>query len=289
MSTVALITCARWPDGTGDDQLLQGALREAGLDPVSVVWDDPSVEWAAFSVCVVRSTWDYHHRVGEFTAWVESTGKVANLWNRPDTLVWNSRKTYLADLERLGIPIVPTVWLHNSTDAEADLATLMVERGWERAVIKPTVSASAFETILVGPGNIEEGQAHIDRLLPARELMVQPFMASIHGYGERSHLFIDGTYSHTVKRPPMLGHDAADGVHVLSSTPAQATPDEIELATCVLDAAGRPTLYARVDLVEDDYGVMRLMELELIEPDMFFRHDPTSIPGMVRAIQARLH
>jgi hypothetical protein len=283
---VALVTYAELPDGSKDDQILHGCLREIGITPVSVVWDDPAVDWARFPLCVVRSTWDYHLRRDEFVAWAERVGSVTTLWNHPRTIAWNSHKSYLRELEQKGSPVVPTVWLSPSDAGQVDLAALMSEKGWNRAVVKPAVSANSFETILVGPTNRAEGQAHIERLLPNRELMVQPFLRSTRPNGERSHMFINGQYSHSVLRPPTLDYESKS-----PRTPEiyswDATGPEMFLGGHILNIARQLTLYARVDFVIDDNRAMRLLELELIEPEMFFARDPEAAARMARAIAAR--
>src|SRR5438874_4007822 len=177
----ALVTCAEWPTMTDEGQLLLVELRRLGLDTQPVVWDDPSVDWSAPKVCVIRETWDYHLRRDEFVSWAERTAKQTTLFNSAEVVRWNTHKGYLRDLEERGVPIVPTAWLDLGTHSK--LAEIMSTRGWHEVVIKPAVSGAAYETIQIGQDRIEVGQTHIDRLLPARDLMVQPFIPSVLDYG----------------------------------------------------------------------------------------------------------
>ena len=198
---VALVTSSEFPKLSQDDQLLLTALVERGLNAVPAVWDDPGVDWSSFAMCVLRSTRDYHHRLQEFLSWVEHVATVTSLWNPLEVVRWNTHKSYLRDLEQRGVPIVPTVWLAAGT--QADLRRLMAAEGWRRVVVKPVVSASAHETILVSEESLDKGQGHIERLLPTTDLMVQPFIESVRGEGERSLMFIDGEFTHAaiLKRP----------------------------------------------------------------------------------------
>src|SRR5207248_10238751 len=135
------------------------------------VWDDPGVDWHGIKVSVVRSTWDYHHRLDEFLAWAERVATLTRLWNPVEVLRWNTHKSYLRDLAARGVPVVPTILLE--AGSTVDLATLLARAGWQEAVIKPAVSASAHETIRASLEGLAEGQAHVNRLLPAHDLLVQ--------------------------------------------------------------------------------------------------------------------
>jgi hypothetical protein len=231
---------------------------------------------------VLRETWDYHHRLDEFMGWIEQVEKRTTLLNSPGLVRWNAHKTYLRDLEANGVPIVPTIWLEAGT--QANFRAEVLARGWQRqqVVIKPTVSASAFETLLFSEEDAARAQEHIGRLLPSRDLMLQPFLPSVQAYGERSLMFIDGTYTHAVRRPePFMGDDIP-----YESRPAQATADEIAFASSVLDALPETPLYARVDIAPDAEQ-LRLMELELIEPSLFFKFSPRAVTLMADGIERR--
>lgn len=280
---VALVTSAEFPQLTDDDRLLLDALQMRGFNAQPAVWDDPAVDWSQTRICVLRSTWDYHQRRDEFLVWAKQVAGVTQLWNPLEALRWNTHKGYLRDLSVCGVPIVPTTWIE--AGSSADLPTLMNMRGWEQLVIKPAVSASAYETVLVDRSTLSEGQAHLDRLLPTRDLMLQPFMASVDTYGERSFIFIDGEFSHAVRKPSVL-HDPTWAAE--KYVPVSASDDELRLAIQALQATGFPTLYARVDIVRDDTGMPRLMELELVEPSLWLGLEPGAAERFADGIVARL-
>ncbi len=280
---VAFVTCAALPDLVEDDLLLLRELQARGVAVAPLVWDDPMVDWSKPSLCLIRETWDYHLRLDEYLAWLSRAEEQSRVLNAPELVRWNSQKCYLRDLERRGIDTVPTQWLKAGT--QVNIGALISERDWDRFVIKPSVSASSFETALFPANEIEKAEAHIERLLPTRELMVQPFMRSVHDYGERSLIFIDGAYTHAVRRPePFMGDEMEH-----ASRPAQAMPEEIDFAVGVLDVLIEIPLYARIDIAPDDQGRLRLMELELIEPSLFFQFSPEAVKLMADDIERRLH
>ena len=281
---IGLVTCAEWPEMTPEGRLLLAELKQLGLGAQPIIWDDPSVDWSVPELCVIRETWDYHLRRDEFVAWAERVAKQTTLFNAAEVVRWNTHKGYLRDLESRGVPVVPTAWL--DTGHHANLEEIMSTRSWEEVVIKPAVSASAFETIQVGTHQVADGQAHIDRLLPFRDLMVQPFIPSVRDYGERSLICIDGETSHAVRRQPALHIE--EGGSAWEGTLVQATSDEVALAASALEAARLPTLYARVDMVRDEADKVCLMELELVEPSLFLTLAPQAARQLAMAIASNV-
>jgi hypothetical protein len=281
MIDVGLVTSADMVPVSDDDMLLSGALKAEGLSVETLVWDDPEVDWAGVRVAVLRSPWDYHLKRDAFLVWAEMAGEASDLWNRPHVVRWNSDKSYLRDLQERGVPTIQTVWLRQGDAAE--LAGIMTDNAWDDAVVKPSVSLDAYGTMRVSREGVEEGQCHLERMLAERDMMVQPYLSAVEGYGERSLMYIDGEFSHAVRRSPALSRKEDEGV-----TPVEASPEETMLAAKVLHATGYNTLYARVDLVHDNEGTLRLMELELVEPSLFFTQSPQAVSRMVAAIMERL-
>src|SRR5437867_3685043 len=140
MKRIALATGAKLPTLNEDDLLLVPPLRELGVTAVPAVWDSPDVCWEEFQGVVVRSCWDYHHRLEEFLGWVVWLERAGiPVWNPPAVLRWNSHKGYLRDLAARGVPIVPTRWLGRGEPV--DLPMLLEDAGWRDAVMKPAVPA----------------------------------------------------------------------------------------------------------------------------------------------------
>ncbi|MGH9440856.1 MAG: ATP-grasp domain-containing protein [Thermoanaerobaculia bacterium] len=264
---VALATSSDLIGLDPDDAPLVEALSREGLSIAPVAWDDPHFDWSSAGICLIRSTWDYHLRLPEFLAWVERADSLTRLWNPPATVRWNGRKTYLRELASAGIPVVETVWLAPG-DAD-DLSRIAGDRGWSEIVVKPVVSAGARDTLHVRRDDLEEGRRHLAALLRRGEAMVQPYLDSVEGYGERCVVWIDGQITHSVRKRPILRRSGDDWVEADS---AQLDPEESTLATRAIAASGRDALYARVDLVRDGEGRSRVLELEMIEPTLFFVH-----------------
>ena len=258
-----LATCRPKPALTSGDALLADALRRLGATVSAVPWDavDPGREEAV--VCL-RSTWDYHLRWQEFRQWVRGFAKRRRLWNPAETVLWNADKIYLRDLASAGVALPRTRWFEPGE--RPAVAALLREWGAPRAVLKPRVSATAFGTHEVSGDDslAERDWASLER----SGCLLQEFVPEIRSRGEVSLVFLGGTYSHAVLKRPNAGDFRVqrDFGGSLEVTTPQA--DAIAFGEAVLAAAAKPWLYARVDLVETDTGPV-LMELELIEPDLF--------------------
>ena len=196
-----------------------------------------------------RSNWDYHHAPEDFLAWLarwEAAG--VRFWNPPDLVRWNLSKRYLRDLERAGVPVVPTA---SSTETSPTrLPALLAARGWETAVVKPLLSASAHDTVLVRPaGSGARWRAPSRRAHPPTPAMVQPFVEEIRSRGEWSLVFIDGTFTHAALKRPAPATSASSRASAAAPPPRGRTP-RVAAGRRALDALPVPPLYVRVDGVE---------------------------------------
>ena len=289
----AIVTCAQLPDLDPDDRLLSQALVELGARVSAQVWSDPNADWNSANVCVIRSTWDYHKQPAEFDRWIKAVSKITCLLNPADVVRWNSHKFYLRDLERRGIPIVPTIWVERGEVVE--LGSLLNRAGWPEAVIKPAFGASADGIFRIGPGDFELGRAELQfrQLLQDQDVLVQPYLSTISEQLERALVFIDGKYSHAVTKLPFMhaNSDLALRSHhppgASGEIPVQATTKEIDVATHALAEAPSGHVYARVDIVEDS-GSLRVMEVELIEPTLYLYAHAPAAGNLARAILARI-
>jgi glutathione synthase/RimK-type ligase-like ATP-grasp enzyme len=277
---VALVTCEQYPDLSADDRVLAQALAARGYRAVAQRWDAPDRPWEEHRALVIRSCWDYHRRPAEFLAWLEEIERrPVRVFNPVATMRWNARKTYLRQLAESGIPVVPTAWVD---DATASLEQVMRTRGWHSAVVKPTVSATAFETWRVGPLVTPEDEHRFEMLRRQREVMVQPFLEQIERDGELSLVFLGGRFSHAVVKRPGPGDFRVQADFGGTAEPVQPSRELIAQAERVLSAAPAPCLYARIDgcVVE---GSLQLMELEVIEPSLFFLSDAGAASRFVAA------
>ena len=276
---VRLVTCRPLPEPDADEAPLLAALRAAGLDARLAVWDDPSESWEG-GLSVIRSTWDYHLRIDAFLEWVARASKSSTLLNPAAVVRFSAHKRYLVELARAGLPVMPTVLLERG--ARAKLEDLMDEQGWRDVVVKPAVSAASFRTERFRRDQAAAGQAHLDALLAERDVLVQPYLPSVEGYGERAVVWIDGEVTHSVRKSPRFG-DAHEDV----SAALAPTADERATAETFVAHVGRDLLYARIDLARDADGRPLLMELELVEPSLFLAQSPPALARLVDAIASR--
>ncbi len=265
---IVLASCAALPEGDSDDAGLVAALRARGLHVSWKPWDDPVTLQA--DLVVLRATWDYSERVEEFVAW---TRAVRNLLNPPALVAWNIDKHYLLDLQRDGLPIVPTRYYG---------ADETVPPPTGEVVVKPAVGAGS-----VGAQRFVDPAAalrHAGALQSAgRAVLVQPYDPRI-ARGETALVFLNGEPSHAFTKGPILPPAGrgpqfeATGTFAAEKLGAADPAEEVwEVGHAAIAAvtnrfaiASRDLLYARVDVIggADD---PRLLELELVEPSLGFR------------------
>jgi glutathione synthase/RimK-type ligase-like ATP-grasp enzyme len=288
-----IATCGDLPELDPDDRLFATALADLGVKVTPGVWDDPSVDWGATDFCVIRSTWDYHKHHAAFARWIEFVSSKTRLFNPAHAVRWNAHKFYLRDLESRGIPVVPTAWLERGSRVE--LHQLLDGAGWQHAVIKPAYGASSDGVLRVGTDRIdrERGQAYLTRLLAEQDVLVQPYLDTISVDHERALVFIDGKYSHAVTKTPFM-HANADLARrsqyppgVSGELPVEATGEEVAAACRALEAGPDGHVYGRVDVVRDG-GAIRVMEVELIEPTLYFCMQAGAAQKLARAILERV-
>ncbi|TDD29675.1 hypothetical protein E1218_03685 [Kribbella turkmenica] len=278
---IALATSADHPGLHEHDLPLVDAVRAKGLDPVAVVWTDPSVDWSAYDAVLLRSVWDYHRRYDEFCEWLNVVDKAGvPVFNDSGLVRWNGDKRYLVELRERGVAIVPS-----QIAAGACLREVVAGLDGQEIVTKPTVGASARHTVRGVAGSAELSLAMDD--LPDLVYLVQPFVPEIVTDGEWSLMFVDGEFTHAVVKRPAEGDYRVQvmfgGVATLTDPPAAV----LESARETLAAAGPAPLYARVDGVVVN-GRFLLMELELIEPYLFLPEFPEATEKLATAVANRL-
>lgn len=279
MTRLAWATGAGFAAADADLPLLTAASDRTGTTSEVVVWDDATVDWEAYDLVVVRSCWDYVPRREEFLTWAETVPRLAN---SAAVLRWNTDKTYLRELEAAGVAIVPTAW---SIDRAEDLPPA---REW---VVKPTISAGSADTARWA--DPERALAHGRSLLDAgRPTMTQPYVDAVDSEGETGILLFGGRFSHAFRKGALLtSGDDPRGLPELKEDIQAREPSAEQVAFAERTVAvarqilGTDLLYARVDVVTDADGTLRLMELELTEPSFFLEHTDV---GADRVIQAAL-
>lgn len=280
---VGVISSAGLRDLNEDDRLLLRALRDNGYAAEPLAWHGDGVDWSSVGLCVVRSTWDYTQHMVRFQQWMEETARVSRMMNAVSTMLWNADKHYLAELSERNVPVVPTVYAHKGS--ATTLAELMDQAGWQRVVIKPVVGASGRDTYQVDRDAIGELGDTFARLVTERDMMVQPFLEHVVSEGELSLMYFDGVYTHTVIKRAKPGEFRVQDDHGGTVERWHPDPATIDLGRRILAAVGEEApVYARVDLARDNCGDYCLIELELIEPELFLRFEMESVDRLVAAI-----
>ncbi|MBC3840406.1 hypothetical protein GXW82_09780 [Streptacidiphilus sp. 4-A2] len=187
--------------------------------------------------------------------------------NSPEIIRWNSHKSYLTRVADAGFPTIPTEWVRKGETG--DLAEILDRRGWQDAVVKPAISASAHGTIKVDKDSLDEGQAHLDGLTHSGDALIQPYLHDFTTTGETSVIWLGGEQSHSVRRPSGM-HTSLEVAHL--GAPLEPSAEELALAGAVYDWITPAPLYARIDVLNTvDYGLL-VLELELVEPALYLRH-----------------
>jgi glutathione synthase/RimK-type ligase-like ATP-grasp enzyme len=280
---VALATAAEVADLDPDDRLLVDALARRGVRSAPAVWDAP-VDWGAFDLVVIRSTWDYATRRDEFVAWARAVSAVTRLANDVAVIVWNTDKRYLRDLAQTGLPVVPTRWIEPGEE-------IGWPDHWREYVVKPAVSAGSRDTARYHPEDRAQAEAHARDLRDAgRAVMVQPYLGAVDTRGETAVLYIGGVASHAVRKGPLLrrGQGFVDGLYAEEEIEPRTPTDQERLVADRVVAYARertgPLLYARVDLIAGPDGTPVLLELELTEPSLFLAHGAGAADRLAEAV-----
>jgi glutathione synthase/RimK-type ligase-like ATP-grasp enzyme len=287
---IALASCDRLlPDGDPDDQVLVRACARLGIDVSVVAWSDPAVDWAGFDLTVIRSTWDYTDHREQFLSWLD---RVPRLHNPAAVVAANSDKLYLADLVSAGIPVVPTYFVAPGQPV------LPPDSG--EIVLKPSVGAgSRGAGRFVLPDDRDLADQHAAQLHAAgRTVMVQPYQADVDRDGETAMIYLDGQFSHAIRKGPMLAPAVrhrvdgdslfvAEQISVRTPSAAEREIADLVMAHYAATSDTQPLLYARVDLLPRPSGPV-VIEVELSEPSLFLGMSPGAAETLATAIAGRI-
>ncbi|WP_220252904.1 ATP-grasp domain-containing protein [Chitinophaga rhizophila] len=263
-----------------DSNLLQ-ALNNTGWEAIAKDWKDSSTDWRSFDLVILKSPFDYHNRLPDFTHWLQELSAAnVRLLNPVSTVLWNADKHYLQEIADAGFDIIPSTFLEK--DTAADLPGLFDRLGTDKIIVKPCVSGGSKNTFTLIKGETDLHTHVLNELLPQAAFIAQPFMKEIHD-GEWSMLFFGGEYSHTIVKKPKQGDFRVQpqyGATIHAVTPA---PGVVEKATALVRRFAEGALYTRVDGVLTG-GKLALMELELIEPLLYTVFEENSIPRYIAAL-----
>lgn len=306
---IVFVTYGDLKQGDPDDLDALEILRKRGYNCSVADWRDSTFPFQSSRLVVLRSTWDYHLHHSEFMAWLKSLASHSILKNSWELVQWNSDKRYLRDLSARGIDCVPTYYIEEGAEqvtrsalaeilaslsgsspasSTATIATT-VSSSSSKVVVKPSIGLSTFgvkKFDLSTAAGEDAALEHINQLARDYCVMVQPFLAEVESYGERALAFIDGEFSHAIRKTAFQ-HLAVAGEAGEAMVPA--SPDEIAFGYKTLAALSEKPLYARVDIIPDANGALRLLELELIEPSLFLKLAEGASAKMADAVEACLN
>lgn len=278
---IALLTCEKLPDLTPQDRPLIAALAKYGIAATAAIWDDESINWNNFDYLVFRNTWDYFEKENEFNLWLDQIEKLGIKTLNPIAIIkQNKHKFYLRDMEQQGIKILPTVFIDKTTNL--DLKELMPSH-WNKAVLKPAFSAGSYLTEVFEAADIAKVSTQYKTIASEKELLLQEFMPEIQTVGETSLIFFNKKFSHAVNKKPVPGDFRIQvqfgGIYRL----VHPNSELIAHAQKIVNTFPGKLLYARVDGIVIN-NELQLMEIECIEPDLYFNLSEGSLERFVDAI-----
>ena len=268
-----------------EDKLVADALEKLGLSTTKVAWDDPDFDWSSTRTALFRTTWDYFDKYPKFKIWMEQVTQKTTLINSERLILWNRDKHYLNDIASAGVAIPPSKFI-NVLSTET-LAHHCKTTDWNKFILKPTVSGAARHTYLFDKSQTEQHEEIFATLLKEEDMMLQEFQHKIIELGEVSIIMINGNYTHSVLKKSKgndfrVQDDFGGTVHDY-----QPSDELITMAKKCLKACPEMPLYARVDIMWDNEGKPVLSELELIEPELWFRLNEGAADDLAHSVKEK--
>lgn len=270
-----------------EDLLISNAAKELGISVTKVGWDDHNFDWKNAKAVLIRETWDYFHRISEFMEWVSKVEQESRLINSAELIRWNQDKHYLRDVQQNGVEIVPTHFIERGETK--NLKEIYESTGWPTIILKPCISGAARHTYKLNASSIDEHEGIFQELIANESMMIQPFIESITEKGEVSFILINGKFEHAVLKKAKPGDFRVQddwGGTLHDFTPSA---EMIRLVQNVLLKAAPNAIYARVDMVWDVDDQLLLGELELIEPELWFRRNPRAAKSLALGIKQLIY
>ena len=257
-----------------EDELLFAALKQKELRVHRIDWTNKEFDWSITKSVLFRAVWDYAQRYNEFLSFLNVVSRKTLLINPLETILWSLDKHYLRDLNNRGINIPQTIFIEKNE--QTTLCELHQKNNLPEAILKPVMSAGARHTYRLNENNLVDHEIIFQQLVVNEAMMLQPFLHSIMDRGEITLVVIGGKYTHAVLKKAKAGDFRVQddfGGTVQTYLP---TKEEISFAEHVVSVCTPIPTYARVDIIFDNDGNLAVSELELIEPELWFRFEPTS-------------
>jgi glutathione synthase/RimK-type ligase-like ATP-grasp enzyme len=235
-------------------------------------WDNSSFDWSSTKFILFRTIWDYFDRFDDFTEWLERIGTKTKMINPYNTIRWNMDKHYLQDMDKMGINIPPTLFIE--TGDSRSLNEVVTESTWNDFILKPAVSGAGRHTYRFQMDSIANHETIFEKLIKNESMLLQEFQQNVLTHGEVAFILIAGKFSHAILKKAKPGDfrvqdDFGGTIHEYL-----ASKEEIDFSEAIISTCDPIPVYARVDLIRDNHNKLCLSELELIEPELWFRKKP---------------
>lgn len=280
---IGILTCRKLPLLNPPDQILIPLLLENGLRAEPVIWNDKNVNWKSYDYLIVRNIWDYYLETKAFEEWLDLMEDLKiQVLNSVRVVRQNMHKFYLKEFRESGIRIIPT--LFSGQNSPVSLGEVLA-RQWDQIVIKPAVSAGSHLTNIYRAEDLDAEA--FDEVVSGNDWLIQPFLKEIETNGEISMIFFNGRFSHAILKKPKEGDFRVQSQYGGQYQLFEPAQELIATGQKVISQINEPLLYGRVDGLMID-GTFNLMELELIEPDLYFQYDERIAQRYIKEILRRI-
>lgn len=266
-----------------EDNLVKVALENEGLKVYRTNWDNTKFDWTSTKSILFRTTWDYFNRYSEFSRWLDYVSTKTMVINPTQLIRWNVDKHYLRDLQSKGVAVVPTYFIEPGESRT--LKECVRAAGWGNTILKPAISGAARHTYKLNANNITEHEAIFTQLIAEEAMLLQPFLTNILSKGEVAHMVMGGKYTHSVLKRAKPGDfrvqdDFGGTIHDYHPNAA-----EIKFIENVMSKIDPIPAYGRVDVIWDNDDNLVVSELELIEPELWFRRNHSAAESLAQTVR----
>ena len=272
-----------------EDGLVAEALENEGLRIDIKSWADKNFDWSSAKYILIRTPWDYFERSKEFLDWFDSASRLSTFINSTQLIRWNFNKSYLNDFNKSGINIPQTYFISKGANLSLKEAVKKAEESFGRNcdtwVLKPCIAAGAFNTFKFSTSEVDVYEERFNELIGNADFMLQAFQESIVTKGEISLVLFGSTFSHAVHKQAKQGDFRVQDDYGGTVKIYDATQNEIDFGLKVINACEELPIYSRVDIIEDNDGCLALAELEIFEPELWFRFQPESAGKLAKTIK----
>lgn len=269
-----------------EERILGEALAAEGLTSVRKAWDDELVNWLEPKAIIFRTTWDYFERFQEFSVWLDKVTQQTTLLNSAELIRWNIDKHYLRDLEAKGTNICKSFFVE--IGSQTTLYQEFKKLNCKDAILKPCISGAARHTYKLSEANIFNYEDVFQQLIKKEAMMLQPFQYSVTQKGEVSFMVFGGKFTHAVLKKAKAGDFRVQDDFGGTLHDYEASAKEIAFVEQAVRNCLELPMYARIDVMWDNKGALAVSELELIEPELWFRRNPESAKILAQSIKKRL-